>query len=450
MSKHSKILISLFAAVSLVLGVFSGAAFAVTQEEIDAVRARRDAIAAQRQDRQAIVDQLTERRAGVLEQKAAMDARSELTLEQIELLRREIALYGERIEEKALEVAQTRAQEEQQLKRYRSRVRAMEENGRPSLLTLILQTETLGEFFTTADDVAEIMRHDKAVELAYREAREASEKARADYEAAQTGLKLREEELSREQEALRAEIDEAEALIVSLEADIASGSEDVRQILDAEQQADAELQRLMAELERQRQAELERRRREEELRRQAEEAARAEAEETGEPVREPTLADGSGSIAVSEEQSPAPEVRATGVFLWPVPGHTYITSRFGLRVHPITGTKKSHTGLDIPADTGTDIVAADGGTVTKAAVYGGYGNCVILDHGNGYVTLYGHLSRMSVSEGETVAKGQTIGLVGSTGVSTGPHCHFEIWSNGARIDPEPFFSGLSFADSAGE
>ena len=142
-------------------------------------------------------------------------------------------------------------------------------------------------------------------------------------------------------------------------------------------------------------------------------------------------------------------VVGTGAFAWPVPSCTYLTSRFGLRVHPVYGTTKSHTGIDIGAESGATIVAADGGTVTMAGVNSGYGNCVMIDHGNGYKTLYGHMSSIAVSNGQTVSKGDTIGYVGSTGISTGPHCHFEVWKDGSRIDPEQFYSGLTFSENAG-
>ena len=93
--------------------------------------------------------------------------------------------------------------------------------------------------------------------------------------------------------------------------------------------------------------------------------------------------------------------------------------------------------------------ASDGGSVTLAGWNGGYGNCIMIDHGNGYVTLYGHLSSISVSVGQTVSQGTTIGAVGSTGNSTGPHLHFEVLKNGTRIDPEQFFSGLTISADAG-
>ena len=90
---------------------------------------------------------------------------------------------------------------------------------------------------------------------------------------------------------------------------------------------------------------------------------------------------------------------SSGSFLWPVASYVYISSRFGLRIHPITGEEKTHTGLDIASNQGTAVYASDGGTITLAGWNGGYGNCIMIDYGNGYVTLYGHLSTISVSEG---------------------------------------------------
>ena len=129
-----------------------------------------------------------------------------------------------------------------------------------------------------------------------------------------------------------------------------------------------------------------------------------------------------------------------------MPSSHTVTSRFGTRVHPITGEVKSHTGMDIDGyhKDGYAIVACDNGTVIRASWYGGYGNCVIIDHGNGMQTLYGHLSGYAVSEGDTVAKGQTIGYLGATGNATGVHCHLEVFVNGGRVNPENYFSGMTF------
>lgn len=128
-----------------------------------------------------------------------------------------------------------------------------------------------------------------------------------------------------------------------------------------------------------------------------------------------------------------------GTFTWPCPSSHYITSSFGNRLHPILKTWKYHTGVDIGASSGKDILAAASGKVIMATVYGGYGNCVMIDHGGGIVTLYGHASRLCVSKGDTVKRGDVIAKVGSTGRSTGPHLHFEVRKDGAYVDPMSYF-----------
>jgi murein DD-endopeptidase MepM/ murein hydrolase activator NlpD len=126
---------------------------------------------------------------------------------------------------------------------------------------------------------------------------------------------------------------------------------------------------------------------------------------------------------------------SSGMFSWPVTGT--ITSPFGWRSNPFGGAPEMHQGLDIAAPSGTTVTAAAGGTVIMAQWYGGYGNYILIDHGGGYSTGYGHLSAIYVANGQTVQRGQAIGAVGSTGNSTGPHLHFEVRINGKAVDPAP-------------
>jgi murein DD-endopeptidase MepM/ murein hydrolase activator NlpD len=118
-----------------------------------------------------------------------------------------------------------------------------------------------------------------------------------------------------------------------------------------------------------------------------------------------------------------------------LPSDAPISSRFGWRMHPILGYQRFHAGLDFAADYGSPILAADRGVVIFAGWYGGYGNSVILDHGNGLTTMYAHAQELYVSEGDTVERGKTIAAVGSTGLSTGPHLHFEVRKEGEPVDP---------------
>ncbi len=128
-----------------------------------------------------------------------------------------------------------------------------------------------------------------------------------------------------------------------------------------------------------------------------------------------------------------PVILGTGQLLPPSDGA--ITSRFGWRRHPILGYLRFHGGIDFGASYGSTIRAADNGTVIYAGWYGGYGYTVVINHGGNITTLYGHTSQLYVSEGQSVKRGQAIAAVGSTGLSTGPHLHFEVRKNGEPIDP---------------
>jgi murein DD-endopeptidase MepM/ murein hydrolase activator NlpD len=388
-------------------------AYAVTQSEIDELKAQRDVISAQRQEKQAIVEELEAQKADVVAQKQAMDERNMYTIQQMQLNSQEIELYDDMIAEKAAEVEDAQALEDEQLERYRTRVRAMEENGGYNILAIISMSDSFSTLITAMDDVSEIMESDRQLEEDYKAARENTEAVKADYESTREELTAKQDELRAEQEELEKDIEEAIQLILDLEDDLENRQAEYDAIMAAEDEANDYIDQLVAELE-------------------AEKAAAAAA------------------AAAAANANVSSSANANGSFLWPVASYVYVSSRFGLRIHPITGVQKTHTGMDIASNQGTAVYASDGGTVTLAGWNGGYGNCIMIDHGNGYVTLYGHLSAINVSQGQTVSQGETIGAVGSTGNSTGPHLHFEVLQNGTRIDPEQFFSGLVISADAGE
>ena len=165
------------------------------------------------------------------------------------------------------------------------------------------------------------------------------------------------------------------------------------------------------------------------IRTKAQEKAAAKAAKNSGTSSSGTVTSGSGN--------------ATGKHTWPVPGKKSISSNYGWRNCPFHG-REFHSGIDIPASTGTKVVASDGGKVVMASYNNGFGKCVIINHGGGLYTLYGHLSSILVKKGANVSKKQQIGKVGSTGNSTGPHLHFEVRKGGnsssKRVSPWKYVS----------
>lgn len=415
-------LLSCLLLFALLLTVFPQRAYADTQEEIDELRRQRLAIAEEHDEKQAIVDQLEEEKAGVLARKQAMDERNEFTRREIQNIEKEISLYDKLIAEEAIKVEQAKAVEEQQLERYRTRVRAMEENGESGYLSLILQIKSLSELLTVIDDAGDIMKSDKELYDDYIAAREYTEEVKARYESYKAELEEEQEALLKKKEELEKEIAEATRMIKELEEDIDKRNEELHELLLAEIETAEKIDRLVEKQERER--------------REAEERQRAQA-----AANNPGGGGGGGGTVVG-----------SGSWAWPCPGCTYVTSRAGNRFHPIFQEWRYHSGLDIGAGYGSSVVASDSGTVIMADWNGGYGNCVMINHGNGYYTLYGHLSGYAVSEGQSVSQGQTIAYVGDTGWATGPHLHFEIRSGSTCLDPEEAggFYGLTYAPDAGD
>jgi murein DD-endopeptidase MepM/ murein hydrolase activator NlpD len=161
------------------------------------------------------------------------------------------------------------------------------------------------------------------------------------------------------------------------------------------------------------------------------------AEISGVPAFAPPAAQSGGFSAVLSGLG-SPSARPAGAMQWPVSGQ--VTSAFGERKNPMGPGDDFHPGLDIAADEGAPITAAAAGRVVAAGPDGGYGNLIVVDNGNGVTTRYGHCSQIFARIGETVAAGQTIGAVGSTGHSTGPHLHFEVRVGDKPIDPTAFLN----------
>ncbi|MBQ3262276.1 MAG: peptidoglycan DD-metalloendopeptidase family protein [Oscillospiraceae bacterium] len=414
------IVLALIFVLSLLTVIIPARANAVSQSEINALQAKRDQIRAQQVEQQNQIDGLRNEKAGVLEQKAALDQEANLTQEEINVVQEQIELYADLIVEKKAELEQARAEEAKQSELFRARMREMEEGGKLSFIVVLLESRSISDLLTRIDMISEVMSYDKALEKALMDARAKVEEAEKALEDAKAEQEAKKGELEARKADLLAQVAEAEALVKSLENDIEAYKAAYNETEAAKQALQREIDAKVAQME------AERRAAEEAARKAAEEAARQQAQQQQQQQQQ-----------TSQPTQPTTPTYTTGTgsMVWPCPSCHTITSEFGWRIHPIYGTSKYHSGVDIGASYGATVIAADSGTVITAGWVSGYGNCIVISHGNGISTLYGHLSSIAVSSGQSVSRGQTIGYVGSTGNSTGPHLHWEVTVNGERQNP---------------
>ena len=405
-------------AASLFVGFIPATASAkVTQSEIDDLKNQKAALSEQSASYEATINSLKNKKNAQVELKTALDSKLALTNQQIMNLEEQIKLHDALIERKTQEVDEAQKTADEQLEKYKKRVRAMEESGRYNYFEVLFGANSIGEFLSLIDDIGDIMQSDKELEESYKQSVTDLKTVKAEYEEAQTGLKQNKVECAKLKDQLQVDITQAASVITSLQSDISKNAS-VLSTLDSQEAAlQSQIQAKVKQLNEQK---------------KAEEEANRNNNNGG------SSGGNSGGSSVG-----------TGNLVWPS-YCTYITSRQGPRVHPITGEYKNHGGTDIGASYGSAIYAADSGKVVSSSDgwNGGWGNYVMIDHGNGMQTLYAHMSSRAVSVGQTVKRGQTIGYVGSTGMSTGPHLHFEMYVNGSRIDPQTKYPGMSFTYSA--
>ena len=404
------VLLSLVLMFSLVLCFTpTNANAATTQAEIDELKEQRNQLKEQQKDIQNTVNSLRGQQDKLIELKTALDEKNAITLQQILNLEEQITLHEELIEQKSVELEKAQDVADEQLRRLKVRIRNMEENGRYNYVAVLFGAESISEFLSLMDDIGDIMKSDRDLENSYKEAVTDLKTVKSEYEEARLELKEQKAELTNLSAQLEKDILEANAAILELEGDISANSAILSQLNAQDKEMQDKINQKIKELN--------------------------EQNKPSNPSNpsNPSKPSGSGTLTV-----------------WPS-YCTYITSVQGNRVHPITGQYGTHGGTDIGASYGSAIYAAGSGTVVTAynnsAYNGGYGNYAMINHGNGIQTLYAHMSVCSVTVGQTVSAGQTIGYVGSTGRSTGPHLHFEVRVNGSRVDPQSYYPGISFSYS---
>lgn len=365
-------------------------ASAVTQAEINALKSNANKLAGQKKDLQNQLKDVRAKKADAQSQKDLLERQMNVIQAEIDNIAQQINQYQGLINQKATELADTEAKEKAQYELFCQRIRVMEETGEVSYWSILFSSDSFSDLLDNFMMVEEIIQYDNSVmdQLLALQAKIEAEKseledAKAQQEAARQQQVAAKQELSSQQ----SEVDKLINQISATEADLQKQEAALRSAAAA---ADAEIRRKEKEL--------------------------------------------AAQIA---------NVPSESGFLWPLSGYNTLSSLFGSRIHPITGKANNHTGIDIPAPRGTAIKAAKSGVVTKSTYNNSYGNYVVVSHSDGTSTLYAHMSRRSVSEGQKVTQGAKLGEVGTTGSSTGNHLHFEVRVNGSRTDPINYFKSMT-------
>ena len=367
----------------------------VTQQEIDKLREEKREYERRKQEIQSRINTIEYERMTEIAKKSVLDDRIMLTGLEIDNISSTIDLYVDLIAEKEREVTAAITKEDSQLKKYMTRVRDMEENGIISYLEIIFDSSSFSDLLARLDFVGDIMQADERMYNDLITAREETIIAKANLESTMAEMEEEKIQLEKKDEELNVQLDEASELIQQIE-----GTLETESALYAAEAAEGD-------------------RIQNEINAKVEELKKQEA-------------------AAAAAAAAASRVRGSGQLMWPVPSASYIGDGFGVRLHPTYKVYRQHWGVDIPASYGANIIAADSGTVIISEYNSSYGNYIVINHGNGMTTLYAHMSSRGVSVGQGVSKGQIIGYIGTTGVSTGPHLHFEVSVDGNKVDPERY------------
>lgn len=432
---------ALLLACALALGCLPRAQ-AASRSAIESLQSQQASLTVQKAELQKKLDGIRSSQGQALNKKNLVEQQLNVLNQQIQVSENLLAQYARQITEKEAELEQAKAKEAEYQAEFEQRVRAMEERGNVSYWSVLFQASDFSDLLDRIDMIGEIMDADDQVLDQLAEARQAVAQAKTDLEASRQGQQETLAQQQSQQAQLQAQQAEVDQLIqeIATQGDVyAKQIEKLEATQDdvAQQIAEAEAiyqKQLAAEKAAAEKAAAEKAAAEKAAAEQAAKAAQAAAQKAAQQQKQQ-------SSSSSGSQSSQTTASASGL-LWPIASSHRVTSPFGWRTHPITGRRNLHGGIDIAAPNGTPIMASKAGVVVISQYGSSYGNYVVISHPDGTRTLYAHMSQRNVSAGDTVRQGQTVGLVGSTGSSTGNHLHFETWtgsSSSSRVNPMQFF-----------
>lgn len=392
--KHVRIVAAVIASIlalllilPFVLDIFlySGVSAA---SSVSSLNQKLDSLEKKQADLQKKLKNIESQQKSVQEKKDALDQKIKLTNEEIATISSLIAALDKEIAQNQAEIDALQADVDQKYDLFKERIRVMEEEGSVSYLSVVLSADSFASMLTRAEIVNSIIDHDKKLIDEVKAAKAKIEEQQTKVEADRKVQADAKAKLDAKKASLQSQKSQANSLLSSLNSKEEEYKKAYNEAESAMNSAKAELKKLL------------------------------------------------GTSSSSSSKNTYTSIK----FTWPTPGYSRITSPYGTRFDPIFKTKKMHTGVDIGAPMSATIVAAASGKVVVAGWSSrGYGNYVVIQHEGSFSTLYAHMSKILVTKGQTVSKGTTIGKVGSTGYSTGPHLHFEVLINGDDVNPMQYY-----------
>ena len=391
---------------ALILMVNAASSKEIEKELVD-LRAQQAELKKQSDALKAEINQNEAETQTLIEKKADIDKQMDMSRQTIENLNAQIQQYSLLIADKQSELEDSLAEEAALNEQYKARLRTMEETGKISYWSILFGARSFSDLLDKIDMIQEIAKADQLMMEKLKAMSEKIAGERADLETQMDDLNAAKDELAVQQAELETQRAESDELLIQMAKEYESMSAEYADYEAMEDELSAQI-------------------------------AKSETDYFNALSREQAAA-----IAAAAAQKPSNGSSAapsSSGFVFPLAYATKITDAYGYRIHPLSGTKKWHNGVDFAAGEGTAIYATKAGTVTSATYNEAYGNMVTINHGDGYSSLYAHMVSNEVSVGDYVTQGQVIGHVGMSGWTTGAHLHFEILYNGSNVNPMNYIS----------
>lgn len=422
MKKRSTLLIVFF-----LVFIFATQSILSYAGEIEKAKDNKTALQKKKEETEIKIKELEKEKNDILNYIEKLDMELNNLTDEVDKLEGKIKKANSNLKVTEKNLAEAKAKEKDQYSIMKSRIKYMYENGDTGVLDIILQSDSFSDMLNQMEYKEKITEYDNGLLNEYERTKEEVAKKEKKQKAQIEELNSLKDEKTFEQGTITKLVQDKGAEVAKYEGSIAKSQALSAEYTQKIEDQEAEIEQLLA---------AERKRIEEEERRKKEEEERRRKEEEEKNKQNQSQNSGTDN---SSENNGSSGVSAQG-FIWPVPGSSRITSGFGYRDQPTEGASTYHKGIDIGAPTGTKIIAAAGGSVVTATYSVSAGNYIMIYHGNSTYTVYMHCSKLLVSVGDEVSQGQEIGLVGSTGVSTGSHLHFGVVVNGDYQNPQNYVS----------